>query len=172
MTRRLRCGAQLRYNARTCTLVLQGRLDFTKRYMLHRLICLLRRQHDYSLKEGHGHVFLFCRRCGVRTPGWETSPRFRVVEPASEPRQATRSDPWAAAVPPGEPAESAGFPELRLILDEPVSTPVRTDTLEPPLRLLLAESEGVLPLGDLVFDCPPVGAPPPIVEQRLLLDQP
>ena len=95
VTRRLRCGAQLRYNARTCTLVLQGRLDFTKRYMLHRLICLLRRQHDYSLKEGHGHVFLFCRRCGVRTPGWETSPRFRVVEPASEPRQATRSDPWA-----------------------------------------------------------------------------
>jgi hypothetical protein len=52
--------------------------------MFDRLVCLVRRQHDYHLSEGGGRVYLHCRRCGVRTPGWETSPRVRVL-PAQAP---------------------------------------------------------------------------------------
>ena len=44
--------------------------------------------------------------------------------------------------------------------------------MESPLRLLLAESDGLSSLGDLVFDRPPIGAPFPTVEPRLRLDQP
>ena len=79
--------------------------------MFARLVCLVRREHDYRLREGDGRVYLHCRRCGVRTPGWETSPRVRVI--------------------PTQP------PPLRLLLED-VAPPRPTGA---PLRLLLADNE-------------------------------
>ena len=79
--------------------------------MFERLVCLVRRQHDYRLREGGGCVYLHCRRCGVRTPGFEASPRVRVR--------------------PTQP------PPLRLLLAD-VEQPPLADV---PLRLLLADTE-------------------------------
>lgn len=143
--------------------------------MLHRLVCLLRRQHDYALREGHGRIFLHCRRCGVRTSGWETSSRLRVVEPAPE-RQDSLDDFAAAVSPSDELIERPGaLSPLRLLLDDRVLEPVRSDPRGQPLRLLLADSERVLPLGDLEFDqsapVPVTQSVLPIGEPRLLLDQ-
>ena len=143
--------------------------------MFHRLVCLLRRQHDYALREGHGRVFLHCRRCGVRTPGWETSPKLRVVEPTLD-RQGSLDDSAAAISPSADLIERPGaFSTLRLLLDDPVPEPVRPDPQGQPLRLLLADSERVLPLGDLEFDqsapVPVAQSVLPIGEPRLLLDQ-
>ena len=143
--------------------------------MLLRLVCLFRRQHDYALREGHGRVFLRCRRCGVRTPGWETSPTLRVVEPVPA-RQGSLDDPAAAVSPSNEPIERPGaLSPLRLLLDDPVPDLVRPDPRGEPLRLLLADSERVLPLGDLEFDqaapVPVTQSVLPIGEPRLLLDQ-
>ena len=79
--------------------------------MFDRLVCLVRRQHDYRLSQGGGRVYLHCRRCGARTPGWETSPRVRVI--------------------PTQP------PPLRLLLADAKPPPIA----DMPLRLVLADTE-------------------------------
>ena len=79
--------------------------------MFDRLVCLIRRQHDYRLSQGGGRVYLHCRQCGVRTPGWETSPRVRVI--------------------PTQP------PPPRLLLADAAPPPIANV----PLRLLLADIE-------------------------------
>jgi hypothetical protein len=53
--------------------------------MLARLVCFVRRQHDYRLSQGGGRLYLSCYRCGSRTPGWETHSRPRVNPSRSEP---------------------------------------------------------------------------------------
>jgi hypothetical protein len=108
----------------------------------------------------------------VRTPGWETSPKLRVVEPDRR-----SLDDSAAAISPSDGliGRPDAFSTLRLLLDEPVQEPVRPDAKGQPLRLLLADSENVLPLGDLEFDqsapVPVSQSVLPIGEPRLLLDQ-
>ena len=91
--------------------------------MFDRLVCLVRRQHDYRLREGGGRVYLHCRRCGVRTRGWETSTRVRVIPTQPPPLRLLLADepPPIADVPlrlllaDAEPRTSADFsPRLRL----------------------------------------------------------
>lgn len=53
--------------------------------MLARLVCFVRRQHDYRLSQGEGRLYLSCHRCGSRTPGWETHSRPRVTPSRPEP---------------------------------------------------------------------------------------
>jgi len=83
----------------------------------------------------------------------------------------------AAANPPLDEltARPGAFSTLRLLLDDPVPDPVRPDPQGQPLRLLLADSERVLPLGDLEFDqsvpVPVAQSVLPSGEPRLLLDQ-
>ena len=115
--------------------------------MLDRLVCLVRRQHDYRLCEGGGRVYLHCRRCGVRTPGWETSPRVRVIPTQPPPLRLLLADvePW--------PSTDAS---LRLLLAD---TDTDTDNLNAgalrpgSLRIGLADADldrsDALPLGEL-----------------------
>ena len=111
--------------------------------MLGRLVCLVRRQHDYRLREGGGRVYLHCRRCGVRTPGWETSPRVRVIP--------TQPPPLRQQLADVEPRPSTDA-SLRLLLAD-------TDNLDAgasrsgSLRIGLADADldrsDALPLGEL-----------------------
>ena len=70
--------------------------------MFVRLACFLRRQHNYKLRGSDGRVYLECRHCGFRSPGWEMGPKARPV-----PRQ---------------------VPSLRLWLDEASSSQVLQDS--------------------------------------------
>ena len=86
-------------------------------------------------------------------------------------------DDSAVAIPPSDKLieRPGAFSTLRLLLDDPVPEPVKPDPQGQPLRLLLADSERVLPLGDLEFDqsapVPVAQSVLPIGEPRLLLDQ-
>ena len=100
-------------------------------------------------------MYLHCRRCGVRTPGWETSPRVRVIP--------TQPPPLRLLLADVEPRPSTDA-SLRLLLAD---TDTDTDNLgavaSPPgsLRLGLADADldrsDALPLGELE---PPPSAEP------------
>ena len=64
----------------------------TRRRMLARLVCFVRRQHDYRLSQGGGRLYLSCHRCGSRTPGWETHSRPRVTTSRPEPLRLLLAD--------------------------------------------------------------------------------
>ena len=107
--------------------------------MFDRLVCLVRRQHDYRLSEGGGRVYLHCRRCGVRTPGWETSPRVRVIP--------TQPPPLRLQLADTEPLPIASGPLRLLLADTEPGT-----SAGPALRLQLADTDfapaDALPLGE------------------------
>ena len=116
-------------------------------------MCLVRRQHDYRLCEGGGRVYLHCRRCGVRTPGWETSPRVRVIPTQPPPPRLVLADtePW--------PSADRSFRLLLADTDTNPDTATGTNddeagaSLPGSLRLALADTEpdltDALPLGVL-----------------------
>ncbi len=47
--------------------------------MFVRLACFLRRQHNYRMRGSDGRVYLECRNCGFRSPGWEMGPKARPI---------------------------------------------------------------------------------------------
>ena len=122
--------------------------------MLDRLVCLLRRQHDYALREGGGRVYLLCRRCGVRTPGWETSPRIRAIPTGPPPLQILldKADAGPDGVLPLDETDeqTRTYSDLRIVFDDltpdAVVLPLGDHLEHPsgpspsPLRLTLADT--------------------------------
>ena len=93
--------------------------------MFDRLFCLIRRQHDYRLSHGGGRMYLQCRRCGVRTPGWETSPWVRVI----------LTQPPLPRLSLADADDSRPFPDspFRLLLDD--TEPRTAPDIAPRLKL-------------------------------------
>ena len=92
--------------------------------MLLRLICFIRRRHNYRLRGRDGRMFMECGDCGYRSHGLEMGPKARPLA-----QQSTKLRLWlddAVSLPPaadsGVALESLGAPssrpdELRLQLD-------------------------------------------------------
>ena len=80
--------------------------------MFERLTCFIRREHDYRLRGQDGRVFLECRLCGDRSPGWDTRP-VRAAAPTLrlllDDRVALGSTPDSSRVASNE---SPRFPPL------------------------------------------------------------
>ena len=57
------------------------------RSMLERLVCLVRRSHNYAVRRKDGQMYLLCRRCSVQTPGWDVGAqaRYKPAQPAQPP---------------------------------------------------------------------------------------
>jgi len=95
--------------------------------MLDRLVCLFLRQHDYVLQQSKARIFLCCRRCGVRTPGWETSSRLRVIE-----QQKSRSSEGPSNLPSTDSLAS----------ESPTDSAIRSGSrVASSFRILLADSD-------------------------------
>jgi len=54
-------------------------------------------RHDYAIRSAPGKIFLCCRNCGDRTPGWQLHTRPDSIEDG---RNSTRSDGLAIRVNP------------------------------------------------------------------------
>jgi len=89
--------------------------------MLLRLICLIRRHHEYRIRDASGRAFLECNRCGHCSPGWEHgvrprptgTPAFRVeLGDASDLELARHLD-----LPPRQDVRPAPAADFRLLLD-------------------------------------------------------
>ena len=79
-------------------------------------------------------MYLHCRRCGARTPGWETSSRVPVILTQPPPLRLLLADP----------EKPSADVSLRLLLADPEPGM----SAAPSLRLLLADTDA-LPLGEL-----------------------
>lgn len=73
--------------------------------MFERLLCFIRRRHEYRFRSENGLAFLMCEHCGFRSSGWETGPA---------------------------PIPTPSAPSLRLLLGDPSEVTPNTPLVTPP----------------------------------------
>ena len=76
--------------------------------MFGRFSCFIRRQHHYRLRGQGGRVFMECRDCGHRSPGWDLGPKAKpILQESSEFRLSLDGIPDSGLVAsPARPLES------------------------------------------------------------------